>query len=89
MTLRIPAEGDTWFAPGWLDGQVGASVTIRHGSGSVEGTVVAAEVVRDGTATDVTIDFPVAVFPGGAAGLGIEMDQPRRDAARDRWGHGE
>ena len=63
FTMRVPAGTGNVLAPGALDQQVGGTISIRHGDGTIEGVVIAAEIVKDGTAALVTVEVPDGTLP--------------------------
>lgn len=56
--MRVGAGPGNTFSPTAFDRQVGEAVTVQAATGDMEGTILAAEVVEDGAAVEVTVEVP-------------------------------
>lgn len=65
IKINHPVEPNSIFAPGAFDSQIGKEVDfdVPFADAKVKGKIVGAKVVNEGTAVEVTIDFPGLSLP--------------------------
>ena len=84
ITIRLAADPDTVFAPTAFDHQLGHAIAVTTTIPGVEGKLVAAKVIEDGTAAELTLEVPPMVADAIRAGMvkGIPAQ------AEERWSFG-